>query len=140
MLTVAVSGLPEYISSSYNVEGINSNVDFFNIMSYDYPTKTLGLATHSSPLYASQVAALSSDSGYNVVSISWSSQSWSIYSTFFQDATVKAYLAAGASPSKIIIGISLNGRTHTLASTSGGTIGSQFTGAGNKGRYTVRIS
>lgn len=52
------------------------------------------------------------------------------------DSCVNAWLNAGASPSKLVVGIGLYGRTFTLSDVNRNGIGAPISGAGRPGEST----
>lgn len=52
------------------------------------------------------------------------------------DAVIKGWIQAGASPSKLILGLGFYGRTYTLASSVNNGVGVPIIGAGPPGEYT----
>lgn len=138
ILSAAVAA-PEYIMElSYDVVNMNQLVDekrtytnrtglksFFsafryldliNIMSYDYHGSYDGITGQTSPLYASNVDT-------NV--------------ELNQNASINAWIRAGASPQKLLLGIALYGRSYTLSNANDNKVGATISGAGAAGPYTL---
>lgn len=83
-------------------------------MTYDLHESYEGRTEQNSPLYAS-----SADPN----------------SELNQDACVKAWLYAGASPDKLFMGVPLFGRSYTLANPSNNKVGAPTSGPGTPGKY-----
>lgn len=84
-------------------------------MSYDYHGAYDGVTGQNSPLYASNV-----DTNLQLN----------------QDASISAWIRAGASPQKLLMGIALYGRSFTLSNSNNNKVGSPTSGAGTVGPYT----
>lgn len=84
-------------------------------MSYDYHGAYDGVTGQTSPLYAS-----SADTN----------------SQLNQHASISAWISAGASPEKLLMGIALYGRSFTLSNVSNNKVGSPTSGPGTAGPYT----
>ncbi len=112
LLSVAVGATQTRINESYLISEIHPNVDFINLMTYDFhgfwgkPTTT-GM---NAPLYG--------DSGLNV------------------DACVQLWLNNGVPPAKLIMGVPFYGRSFTLNSTSQNGVGAPADLAGKPGPIT----
>ena len=52
------------------------------------------------------------------------------------DAAIQGWIARGAAPEKLVLGLGMYGRTFTLADSSKTALGSPITGGGEKGKYT----
>lgn len=84
-------------------------------MSYDLHGSYEGKTGQNAPLYAS--------------SVDTSNQ-------LNQDACVKAWLQAGASPQKLFLGVGFYGRSYTLSNPSNNKVGAPTSGAGTPGKYS----
>lgn len=84
-------------------------------MSYDLHGSYEGKTGQNAPLYASSV-----DTSYQLN----------------QDACVKAWLKAGASPQKLFLGVGFYGRSYTLSDPSNNKLGAPASGAGTPGNYS----
>lgn len=84
-------------------------------MSYDFRGSYDGVTGQTSPLYAS---SLDSNKELN------------------QHSAILAYLAAGADPNKIVMGVAFYGRSYKLYSPQQNQIGAISTGPGTAGPYT----
>lgn len=139
LITVAVGATQNSIDSSYDVKnmnmyvkkqnfdllyflkillnvGIHSYLDYINLMSYDLHGSYEGKTGQNDPLYAS--------------SVDTSNQ-------LNQDACVKAWLQAGASPQKLFLGVGFYGRSYTLSDPSNTKVGAPTSGAGTPGKYSA---
>ncbi|XP_067009873.2 probable chitinase 2 [Anabrus simplex] len=107
LLTVALAGSESIINAAYNVSEIASNVDFMNVMTFDY-------LTASSSVTTGQAAPLESAPGLDVVD------------------TIKQYLERGAPKEKLVVGIPFYARTFTLSTENNGE-GAPAQGPGRAG-------
>ncbi|XP_027204331.1 chitinase 7 isoform X2 [Dermatophagoides pteronyssinus] len=117
LLTVAVSAGAEAIKNGYDVPGVANNVDFINIMSYDFHGKWEPKTGHNAPLYA-----LSTESD-------WRKQLTMEYG-------VKMWEKLGAPKDKLIVGLATYGRSFTLSSTGNNGFNAPSSGGGKAGEYT----
>lgn len=85
ILSIAVAGGAYAVGSFYDVRKLNDYIDYFNIMSYDLVDYTGGLTSHHTNLYYSSNANGSAD------------------------AAIRAYIAGGADPMKVMLGIAFYG-------------------------------
>lgn len=85
-------------------------------MSYDYHGAYDGQTGQTSPLYASNV-----DTNRQLN----------------QDASISAWISAGASPQKLLMGVALYGRSFTLSNVNNNKVGSPTSGPGTAGPYTL---
>lgn len=85
-------------------------------MSYDYHGDYDGVTGQNSPLYASSV-----DTNLQLN----------------QDASINAWIRAGASPQKLLLGVALYGRSFTLSNVNNNKVGSPTSGPGVAGPYTL---
>ncbi|KAG4076517.1 hypothetical protein HA402_011333 [Bradysia odoriphaga] len=116
LLTAAVGATQSFHQSSYDVVQMNQYLDLINIMSYDYHGAYDGVTGQTSPLYASSV---DTNAQLN------------------QDASITAWINAGASPQKLLMGVALYGRTFTLSNVNNNKVGSPTSGPGAAGPYTL---
>jgi hypothetical protein len=56
----------------------------------------------------------------------------------FKDSSMRAWIAAGASPQKLIMGLAFYGNSFTLASAANNRVGAPSIGAGAQGPYTSK--
>ena len=106
VLTAAVPAGP----TNYKIlhlSGMNTYLDFFNLMAYDYAGSWSTATGHDANLYPSSNNPASTP-----------------YST---DAAIKDYIAAGVTPSKIVMGMPIYGRS--FEATTG--MGQPFSGIGS---------
>lgn len=82
VITAAVGAGNGFIGNSYDVKGMNQYLTFINLMTYEYHGPNEKHTGQNSPLYAS----------------SWKGEDKSLNS----DATVTAWINAGATPSKLL--------------------------------------
>jgi len=111
MVTAAVKATVDATSVSYEVEEISEALDFINLMTYD--------------LYASwdDYTGHNSNSNPDVFPHN-------------VELTVKTWLAKGAKPNKLVLGLSAYGRSYRLADKCEWYLGSDARGAGQAGKYT----
>ncbi|CAF1039913.1 unnamed protein product [Rotaria sordida] len=117
LLTAAVGAGKPTIDAAYEISQVCQILDIVNLMSYDlhgsWETKT---GIHI-PLYSRQ-----NDNQLD--------------KQLTQDWSVRYWINNGCSPSKIVMGLALYGRTFRLASPSKNYIGAPAVGPGNAGLYT----
>jgi len=110
-LSVAGPALEADIRAGFDLPQIMNHVDFINVYAYDYDV-TPGVLVHGSPL---NNPALKQNSVSN---------------------TIELYLSNGADPNKVLLGITLYGRTRALLSNSQTSIGDRAFGLGPPGPFT----
>uniref|UniRef100_A0A0D9RPD0 chitinase n=1 Tax=Chlorocebus sabaeus TaxID=60711 RepID=A0A0D9RPD0_CHLSB len=93
------------------------NLDFVNLMAYDFHGSWEKVTGHNSPLYKRQEESGAAAS-LNV------------------DAAVQMWLQKGTPASKLILGMPTYGRSFTLASPSDTRVGAPATGSGTPGPFT----
>ncbi|EDS25630.1 chitinase [Culex quinquefasciatus] len=118
LLTVAVGAAESSASQSYDIPQISNNVDFINLMEYDFHMASEGVTGHNAPLKARSAELNTWKNELNVYS------------------SVQYWLSKGAPASKLNLGMPLYGHTFTLASASNNGVGAPVTGPGVKGPYT----
>ncbi|XP_051162788.1 uncharacterized protein LOC127282535 isoform X2 [Leptopilina boulardi] len=119
LLTMAMPAGIEYIDKGYDVPRLNDNLDFINLLSYDYHSAFEPAVNHHSPLYP-----LEEDNEYN-------------YDTELTiEFTINHLIKQGASSEKIVLGIPTYGRSYTLFNQDSTDIGSPADGPGNEGDAT----
>jgi chitinase len=118
LLTAAVAAVRSYHSSSYEVPNLSRYLDFINVMAYDLHGSWDGVTGQNAPLYASP----------------WETSDWT--SQLNVDAVMRAWIASGASPQKLVMGVGFYGRSYTLASAANNGVGAPTIGAGAAGPYT----
>ncbi|KAM3617136.1 uncharacterized protein V6R79_002568 [Siganus canaliculatus] len=111
IITASVSAKREIISAGYEVAKIARNLDFINVLTYDFHDSSQSAAQHHSPLFNG-----SQDSDDTASAI----QNW---------------LDQGAPSEKLNMGLALYGRVFTLI-TSSQNVGAPIRGTGDEGCYT----
>lgn len=115
LITVAVGASTSFVGSSYDVPAISEQVNFINLMAYDYHASYDRRTGQNAPLYASDADA---DPSLNA------------------DASVKAWIEAGAEPTKLLLGLGFYGHTFQLSTADQTGIGAPTSGPGTAGPYT----
>ncbi|XP_033232271.1 mucin-5AC isoform X2 [Belonocnema kinseyi] len=119
LLTLAMPAGIEYIDKGYDVPRLNENLDFINLLSYDYHSAFEPAVNHHAPLYP-----LEEDNEYN-------------YDTELTiEYTINHLIKSGASSDKIVLGIPTYGRSYTLFNEDSTDIGSPADGPGIEGDAT----
>lgn len=103
------------IGTSYNVPAMNQILDYINLMTYDYNAHWNGRTGQNSPLYASS----------NDINSQWNI-----------DASVNAWIRAGANPQKLFLGLGFYAQTFTLQNPAQNGLGAPTVGAGLPGPYS----
>ncbi|KAL8569618.1 hypothetical protein ACOMHN_057185 [Nucella lapillus] len=117
LLTAAVAAGKEKIDSAYDIPQMNKYLDFISLMSYDLHGSWETHMGHHSALYP-RAAETGDDRYLNL------------------DFAAKYWVQKGASPDKLVIGLSFYGRSFTLASASNNGLGALSYRAGAAGPYT----
>ncbi|XP_011893494.1 PREDICTED: chitotriosidase-1 [Cercocebus atys] len=117
LLSAAVPAGRTYVDAGYEVDKIARNLDFVNLMAYDFHGSWEKVTGHNSPLYKRQEESGAAAS-LNV------------------DAAVQMWLQKGTPASKLILGMPTYGRSFTLASPSDTRVGAPATGSGTPGPFT----
>ncbi|XP_055090053.1 chitotriosidase-1 isoform X2 [Symphalangus syndactylus] len=117
LLSAAVPAGRTYVDAGYEVDKIAQNLDFVNLMAYDFHGSWEKVTGHNSPLYKRQEESGAAAS-LNV------------------DAAVQLWLQKGTPASKLILGMPTYGRSFTLASSSDTRVGAPATGSGTPGPFT----
>ncbi|XP_010588526.1 chitotriosidase-1 [Loxodonta africana] len=115
LLSAAVPAGRVFVDAGYEVDKIAQNLDFINLMAYDFHGSWDKITGHNSPLYRRQGE---SSVEHNV------------------DFAVRYRLQMGAPAHKLILGMPTYGRTFTLASSSNTGVGAPATGPGTPGPFT----
>lgn len=113
VITVAVGAGSGFIGKSYDVKGINEYVDFINLMTYDMHSPTDHHTGQNSPLYASN----------------WKGEDKSLNA----NSTVANWINAGASPSKLLLGLGFYGHSFKLTNSAQHGVGASASGPGIAG-------
>lgn len=90
-------------------------MDFINLMTYDLHGSWDGKTGQNAPLFRG-----ATDTNQELS----------------QDACVRAWIEAGASPSKLFLGVAFYGRSFTLSNTAQNRIAAPTNGPGMAGRYS----
>jgi chitinase len=114
LLSAAVGALR---TSSYEISSLNRYLDFINVMSYDLHGTWNQVTGQNAPLYASSTEMREGNSQLNV------------------DAVMRTWIASGANPQKLIMGLAFYGRSFTLDSPNT-AIGALATTGGAAGPHT----
>ena len=112
MVTAAVSASLSIIDAAYDVPKLAKHLDLLNIMTYDFHGSGESVTGHNSPLYSCHGDLSNSDTA------------------------VKHWIGNGFPANKILLGLSIYGRTFTLLSGTNNGIGAPVTGAGKPGPWT----
>lgn len=118
LLSAAVGATESSASISYDIPALGKYLDFINVMAYDLHGPWEAVTGHNAPLYPSSKDVTAQQKSLNV------------------DAAIKYWLAQGAPPEKIILGMGTYGHSFTLASSASCAIGAPATGPGTAGPYT----
>ncbi|XP_072379768.1 chitinase-3-like protein 1 [Diabrotica undecimpunctata] len=119
LVSAAVAAGASSVALSYDVPQLSQYVDFINVMLYDLHASWDGVLGHNAPLYASSIDTTAASKQLNV------------------DAAVSNWIASGADPQKLILGVPLYGRSFTLANNNNVALGAASSGAGTAGPYTL---
>ncbi|XP_042877960.1 probable chitinase 10 isoform X5 [Penaeus japonicus] len=119
LLTMAVPAGQNYIDKGYDVPSLTRDLDFFNILNYDYHSAYEPTINHH--------AALLPPPGTS--EYEWNAQ-------LNVDWTVNYYISLGADRRKLVIGIPTYGRSYTLLDGNFTDFGSSADGPGEQGKYT----
>uniref|UniRef100_I3NG68 chitinase n=1 Tax=Ictidomys tridecemlineatus TaxID=43179 RepID=I3NG68_ICTTR len=117
LLSAAVPTGQGVVDAGYEVDKITRNLDFINLMAYDFHGSWEKVTGHNSPLFKRQ-----GESG--------------AAATFNVDAAVQLWLQKGTPANKLILGMPTYGRSFTLASSSDTGVGAPATGPGAPGPFT----
>nr|XP_002717503.2 chitotriosidase-1 [Oryctolagus cuniculus] len=117
LLSAAVPNARSQVDTGYEVDKLAANLDFINLMAYDFHGSWEKVTGHNSPLYRRQGES-GAAAEYNV------------------DAAVRLWLQKGAPASKLVLGMPTYGRSFTLASSSDTRVGAPAVGPGAPGPFT----
>ncbi|XP_059479270.1 acidic mammalian chitinase-like [Neocloeon triangulifer] len=115
VLSATVSAGIWTVGASYDIPQLSANLDYINLMTYDYHGSYEGRTGENSPLYA---AAIDTDRTLNV------------------NATVSYWVQQGAARSKLNLGVPLYGRTFTLSNPRNTDLGAPASAPGSVGQYS----
>ena len=113
LLTAATAASPAQAEKGYDVQAISDNVDFINMMAYDYHGSWDGVTDHHSPLYRRSFQTDDLDAS----------------------STIHYWLDHGASAEKLILGMPIYGQSFKLSGSEHGLL-APSSGSGTKGPYT----
>ncbi|XP_060930123.1 chitinase-3-like protein 2 [Limanda limanda] len=116
ILTASVSAEREVIDASYEVKNITKNLDFLNVLTYDFHGPWENVTGHHSPLFRG-----SNDTGDKIY-----------YNT---DSAMQYWLDKGADAQLLNLGLAAYGRAFSLSSASS-DVGAPANGTGEEGCYT----
>ncbi|XP_060930113.1 chitinase-3-like protein 2 [Limanda limanda] len=116
ILTASVSAEREVIDASYEVKKIIKDLDFLNVLTFDFHGSCENVTGHHSPLFRG-----SHDTGDKIY-----------YNT---DSAMQYWLDKGAPAQLLNLGLAAYGRAFSLSSASS-DVGAPASGAGKKGCYT----
>ncbi|KAK8390928.1 hypothetical protein O3P69_016939 [Scylla paramamosain] len=119
LLTMAVPAGQNYIDKGYDVPSLTRDLDFINILNYDYHSAYEPSVNHHAALMPSPGTS----------EYAWNAQ-------LNVDWTVKYYIELGADADKLVIGIPTYGRSYTLIDGNFTDFGSSADGPGEQGKYT----
>ncbi|CAB3366625.1 Hypothetical predicted protein [Cloeon dipterum] len=115
VLSAAVSAGIWAAGVSYDIPQLSANLDFINLMTYDYHASYDGKTGENSPMYA---ASIDTDKNLNV------------------HATVSHWIQQGADRSKLVLGVPLYGKSFSLQVPTNTALGAPASGAGTAGVYS----
>ncbi|KAK7075715.1 Cht6p, partial [Halocaridina rubra] len=119
LLTMAVPAGQNYIDKGYDLPSLSRDLDFFNILNYDYHSAYEPNVNHHAALMA---APGTSEYEWNAqLNVDW---------------TVKYYIKLGAEKQKLVIGLPTYGRSFTLIDGNFTDFGASADGPGEQGKYT----
>jgi len=119
LITMAVPASLEYAGKGFDIKSLNQNLDFFNLLTYDYHSAYEPSTNHHSPLYRPR---------------DWSD--FDFRADLNIDTTIQFYINSGASRNKLVLGIPTYGRSYTLVNPDAHEIGSPTDGPGAAGKGT----
>ncbi|XP_033739243.1 LOW QUALITY PROTEIN: uncharacterized protein LOC117326594 [Pecten maximus] len=117
LLSAAVAASQNTSDAAYEIDIISQNLDFINLMSYDFHGTWDDTTGHNSPLYARQSET-------------------TFQKSLNQDAAVQYWISGGTPPHKLVMGLALYGRSFTLASANDVGLNASVIGGGSPGQYT----
>lgn len=118
LLTAAVAAGKENIDNGYEVPQLAQNLDFFNVMTYDFNGAWDTVTGHNSPLYA-RADELGTDR--EMLNIDWAARYWA---------------DLGAPRDKIMLGMATYGRGFQLADPGNNGLGAPIAGPNTPGEFT----
>ncbi|ESO03351.1 hypothetical protein HELRODRAFT_173643 [Helobdella robusta] len=112
LLSAAIAAGKDNIDRGYDISELNNNLDFMNLMSYDYHGAWDTVTGHSSPLYSTP------------------NDTWCL------DFSAKYLVSKGVDPQKLNIGMATYGRCFRLKNDQKNSIGDDVIGPCDAGMYT----
>ena len=118
LITMAVPASLEYAAQGFDIKTLDRNLDFFNLLTYDYHSSYEPAVNHHSPLFRPKdVSEFDFRANLNI------------------DATIRFYVKSGASRDKLVLGIPTYGRSYTLLNPDAHVTGSPTDGPGEQVSY-----
>ncbi|CAM1302379.1 Cht3 (predicted) [Pycnogonum litorale] len=115
MLTCTLTANSNVAKEAYDIPSLSRNVDFFNVMTYDYSGLWTLKTRHPVPLYAEP------GDNYPHLNINY---------------TINYYLNAGVPASKLVVGIVSNGKSFTLTDPERNGLDEPLNSDGRQGEFT----
>jgi len=117
LLTAAFGAAAGRVNVNYNVRELNKYLDYFNMMTYDYNAWSTPFDTrHHTNLYTSQIASRA----------------------YSADSAIKAFIAGGADPKKIVMGVAAYGRKATNVQATSATING-INGLSDNAKLSIKL-
>jgi len=117
LLTAAVGAGKDTIDSAYEIPEISKELDFINLMTYDFNGAWDKQTGHNSALYPSAAE----DEYYSIRNMAWASEYW---------------VQQGCPAKKLVVGMATYGRGYTLTNPGQSEYFSPVKGPANAGTYT----
>jgi len=117
LLTAAVAAGKDTIDDAYEIPEISKELDFINLMAYDFNGAWDTQTGHNSPLYA----GADDNAYYSLRTMEWASEYW---------------VSKGCPKNKLVVGMGTYGRGFTLVNAGDSAYGSPAKGASTAGTYT----
>lgn len=118
LMTAAVASVEFSAGVSYDIARVSKSFHFLNVMVYDMHGAWESYCGINAPLYRGPADTTDQQAQLNV------------------NASIHFWLANGAPPEKLVLGIPLYGRSFTLANAANSQIGAAVVGGGTAGPYT----
>ncbi|XP_060606686.1 uncharacterized protein LOC132758983 isoform X2 [Ruditapes philippinarum] len=116
LISIAVAVGEETITSSYNISSISRDVDYIQIMAFDFHGPWSDVTSFTAPLFS----RLSNPRFNQQLSQAWAVDRW---------------ISGGAPRNKLIMGLTSTATSFTLSNRTVTDVGSPVDGAGKKGPY-----
>lgn len=115
LLSAAVSPSNTVIDAAYDVAQISKDLDFINVMTYDYFGNWDKETGHVAPMYAHS----------------------EVDNVFFNvNYTINYWIRLGADPAKLIMGMPMYGQAFTLVNAADNGLNAKASGPGTPGEFT----